>query len=53
MLKWEVHRDGKLMLRTDDDNCFYSEEVIKQMIAAGYKIYKNGKIYKPTKKIKA
>ena len=52
MLKWEVHRDGKVMLRTDDDSCFYPEETIKQMIAAGFKIYKNGKIYHPLKKSK-
>jgi hypothetical protein len=50
--KFEVHRDGKLIMGTNSEEAFYPPAVIKQMIGAGYKIYKDGKIHKPPAKKK-
>jgi hypothetical protein len=50
--KWEVHRDGKCIMGTNTDECFYPTEVLKQMISLGWKIYKEGKIFKISKENK-
>ena len=53
MAKWKVCKDGQGKMSTDYDSCMPPDDIIRDMIAGGYKIYKDGKIYKPpTKKIK-
>ena len=39
----EVWKDGKAYAGTNDPKCVYPARIIKQMIAAGYTVYKNGK----------
>ena len=50
MAKYEVFKDGKKYFSTEHDSCFYPDDIIKNMISAGYKIYKEGKIYNPKNK---
>lgn len=49
MSKWEVKKDGVKHMSTTTDSCFYPDDIVKGMIKAGYKIYKDGKIYTPKK----
>lgn len=43
---YEVKKDGVLKMSTNDEKCLYTKEVRAQMRKAGFKIYKDGKIYK-------
>lgn len=52
MYKWVVKKDGEDKFTTDYDSCIYPDDLIKTMIASGYKIYKDGKAYKPLSKNK-
>jgi len=45
MRKWQVKKDGKAYFGTDCDECMYSVEEMKKIVKAGFKIYKEGKIY--------
>ena len=46
----EVRRDGVVICVCKDESCFYPPEIIKDMKANGYKLYQDGKIYRPEKK---
>lgn len=46
----EVRRDGEVICVCKDESCLYSNEIMKDMKAAGYKFYQDGKIYKTEKK---
>lgn len=48
----EVRRDGEVICVLADESCLYSDEIIKDMKANGYKFYQDGKIYKPDKRNK-
>lgn len=50
MSKYEIRKDGKVYCGFDDELCMYSKEVLKNMREAGYKLYVDGKLYKPQKK---
>ncbi len=41
--------DNKIMMQTEDESCIYDAETIAGMKAAGYKAYKNGRVYDPKK----
>ena len=42
----EVRRDGEVICVCKDASCLYSADIMKDMKAAGYKFYQDGKIYK-------
>lgn len=44
--------DNKIMMQTEDESCIYDAETIAGMKAAGYKAYKNGRVYNPKKEKK-
>lgn len=48
-MKIEVKKDGKIFYRTDDTTCIPSDDRLKSIVKAGYKVYENGKIWKPKK----
>ena len=50
MSQIEVRRDGEVICVCKDESCLYSNEIIKDMKANGYKFYQDGKIYKTEKK---
>lgn len=43
---YEFKKYGVLKMSTNDEKCIYTKEVRAQMRKSGFKIYKNGKIYK-------
>ena len=47
---FEVYRNGKVVFTTASKKCIPSDESIKQMLSAGYKVLLDGKAYKPQKK---
>lgn len=49
--RWEVRKDGKPVASGPVDT-MYPDELVRQMAAAGYKTYVDGKLYKPGKKSK-
>lgn len=46
---FEVYKDNKRVMYTEDESCIPSAEKIKDMKAAGYKILLDGKTYKTIK----
>lgn len=48
-MKFEIVRalDGKGMMETDYESCIPSDDTIRSMIKAGYKAYKDGRVYRP------
>lgn len=44
-------KDGKVYCTYHED-CHPDEETMRSLKAAGYKLYQNGKIYRPNKKEK-
>ena len=44
----EVRKDGIVYCVYADESCLPDKSVIKDMAAAGYKLYQDGKVYKPT-----
>ena len=49
MATWQVKKDGKSYFKTEYDECMYPPDIVKSMIKAGFKIYKDGKPYTPSK----
>lgn len=49
---FEVYRNGKVVFTTESKKCIPSDESIKQMLSAGYKVLLDGKAYKPEKREK-
>lgn len=47
--RWEVKKDGKTVA-SGPMSTMYSDAVVREMTAAGYKVYVGGKLYKPGKK---
>ena len=45
----EVRRNGVVVCVCKDESCLYDPKVMKEMKAAGYKFYQDGKIYKSEK----
>jgi len=43
---FEVKKDGKVYMSTKSEKCIPDKETRKQMRAAGYKLYKDGKVFK-------
>lgn len=43
---YEVKKDGMLKMSTESEKCIYTKEVRAQLRKAGFKIYKDGKIFK-------
>lgn len=43
---YEAKKDGKTKMSTEHESCFYTKEIRAQMRKAGFKLYKNGKIFK-------
>lgn len=41
---------GKVVFTTESKKCIPSDESIRQMLSAGYKVLLDGKAYKPQKK---
>ena len=52
MPKYEVKKDGVNFFSTKYASCFYSDDMVRKIVASGYKIYKDGKIYHPKSKKK-
>ena len=50
MSKVEVHKDCVVYCVYTDESCLPDKEDIKQMKTAGYKLYQDGKLYKPETK---
>lgn len=50
--KLEVRKDGVVLCTYIGKEQFPDTETMKQMKASGYKLYMDGKIYKPEKKTK-
>ena len=46
MEKWVVIKDGEVKCYGTSQKTFPSEDIIKTLRAAGYKIYVDGKLYK-------
>ena len=42
-----VKKDGKIMCTYYNEASLPDKDIIKQMKAAGYKLYQDGKLYKP------
>ena len=49
IMLFEVYKDNKRIMYTEHESCIPSNDKIKDMKAAGYKILLDGKVYKPTK----
>jgi len=49
MSTWQVKKDNKSYFKTEYDECMYPLDVMLTIIKAGFKIYKDGKVYTPTK----
>jgi hypothetical protein len=49
---FEVYRDKQRLMWTEYEECIPSNDMIKTLKAAGYKILLDGKVYKPTKEEK-
>ena len=47
-MKFEIRRalDGKAIMGTDYEECYYDDETIRGMMKAGLKAYKDGKVYR-------
>ena len=43
---YEIKKDGVLKMSTENENCIYTKEIRAQIRRAGFKIYKDGKIFK-------
>ena len=43
---YEIKKDGVLKMSTESENCIYNKEIRAQLRKAGFKIYKDGKIFK-------
>ena len=50
--KYEIRKDGVTYCGFDDESCMYSDETLKNMRDAGYKLYVDGKLAKKEKKDK-
>ena len=46
----EIRKDGVVVAECANERCLYPTDVMKDMMAHGYKFYQDGKIYKPEKK---
>lgn len=49
---FEIYRDDKRMMYTEQEECIPTVDVIKNMKSAGYKILLDGKVYKTTREKK-
>ena len=43
----EVRKDGTVYCVYMDESCLPDKDVIKDMKSAGYKLYQDGRLYKP------
>ena len=46
MKMYEIKKDGVLKMSTESEKCIYTKEIRAQIRRAGFKIYKDGKIFK-------
>ena len=46
MTMYEIKKDGVLKMSTESEKCIYNKEIRAQLRKAGFKIYKDGKIFK-------
>ena len=49
-MKFEVKKDGMVVMQTIEENCIPDKETRAAMRIAGYKLYLDGKIYKEVKR---
>lgn len=47
--KYQIRKDGKGYCGFNDKSLMYSDETLKSMRSAGYKLYVDGKLYKKSK----
>ena len=47
--KYEIKKDGKVIVSYDDERCHYSVETLRNMRQNGYKLYIDGKMWKDEK----
>ena len=45
-MKFEVKKDGKVVMQTIEENCIPDKDTRDSMRRAGYKLYLDGKTYK-------
>lgn len=50
MSQFEVRKDGVVYCVYADESCLPDKDIIKNMKSAGYKLYQDGKLYKPETK---
>lgn len=43
----EVRKNGVCICECQNERCLYPPEIMKDMKAAGFKFYQDGKLYKP------
>lgn len=48
--RYEIRNGTKVCMAYDDVRCHYSEETLKNMREHGYKLYIDGKLYRPENK---
>lgn len=48
--KYQIRKNGKCYCGFDDKNLMYSDETLKSMRAAGYKLYIDGKLHRNNSK---
>ena len=48
--KYEIKKDGKVIVSYDDERCHYSVETLRNMRQNGYKLYIDGKMWKDEKR---
>ena len=47
--RWTVKKDNK-PIASGSMATMYPDDIVSKLIAAGYKVYIDGKLYRPTKK---
>lgn len=45
-MKFEIKRGDKVIMKTSQENCIPDKEFRDRLRKAGYKLYKDGKIFK-------
>lgn len=45
-MKFEVRRNDKIVMQTSQDSCVPNKEFRDRLRKSGYKLYKDGKIFK-------
>ena len=46
---FEALRDGRVLMRTEEESCIYPTEILLMLLAAGYRFRLNGRAWRPNK----